>query len=616
MTGDNNMEANISIDTSKPVIRSRRFATLDFARGVAIFLMIGLHTLSLVLNIDDMLKTLDTRALINLVMLVIIPFYGGLAGFFLLVSSASNMVSMYRDLERGNSIRGIVFKQIFGGVLLLIFAMLCEGLIGYHGAFGNFFLHLDNPASYFQYNQLLNFEHWEGGFTYNWQTLLFRWNHFETIHTIAWCIILNGMVQGILSLKKNWQNRRQMMISYAILAVVVVGLTQPIWDLVNLYGPGYPFGIIPETGNVLFTPVIGEDKWWRIIAAPFLSAVAAPMEPLFPYLAISFIGSIIGIEISRPKEEINKKFPRNMFIIGSIMFVSGLIGVAVIIIGIMSNASLGFDTAVNIYKLLSYHRHYSPHYQSYIPEFSWVPQFLIVNGFAIMLVMLLFRLIEYRGRSKAFSDKTKFVRRFGTVAFSNYNNQWIYFLMFYLLSYAIYFTPYAKFYWAGTLLVIIVVLAIYTLLLIGWEKIKYIGSLEWFIRTINNNLVPARKQRFDSTVKWWQKGQIDVEGAFYNPEWIDLVDPVEEKEKNEEQFIEEKYESRLALTLSLVGLFTIILNAASIFALFASLRARKLEGKNKKNTRAFIISIVGCVFFAAFYIACFSIKIGLLGIEF
>ncbi|NHJ31691.1 MAG: hypothetical protein FK732_02405 [Asgard group archaeon] len=613
------MEATISLDTSKPVRRSRRFATLDFARGAAIFLMIGLHTLSLVLNINEMLDAgLEQRALINLVMLMLLPFYGGLAGFFLLVSSASNMVSMYRDLDKGSSVRSIVFKQIFGGVLLLIFAMLCESLIGYHGAFGEFFKYLDDPSIFFQYDPLLNYEHWLSPtpIYYNWQVLLYRFNHFETIHTIAWCIILNGLVQGALSLKEGWKDRRRMIIAYVVLAVVVVALTQPIWDIISLYGPdaaGYPFGFT-EAGNRMFTPVLGEDKWWRFIAAPFLSALAAPMEPIFPYLAISFIGSIIGIVITRPKEEINKKFPRNMFLVGAIMFVSGLIGVAVVILGVMNTQ--GFGRAIDIYVLLPYHRNYSPDFQNYIPPFSWLAQFLLVNGFALMLVMLLFRLIEFRGRSKAFSDKTKVVRRFGTVAFSNYNNQAIYYVIFFFLSWIIKPAPYDKFFWPGTVLTVAVALGVYTLLLYGWEKIKYTGSIEWIIRTINNNLIPLRRQRFDPSVKWWQKGQVDVEGAFYNPEWIDLVDPDEEKEKNKEEFLEEKYESRLALRLSLIGLFTILLNAASIFGLFASLRARKLEGKNKKNTRALIISIVGCVLFAAFYIVCFSLKISALGISF
>ena len=607
------MDATAIIDgVEKPVQRSRRFATLDFARGLAIFLMIGLHTISLVLNIPDLLADIDSLPYINLVALIIIPFYGGIAGFFLIISSASNMVSMYRDLEKGNSIKGMVLKQIVGGILLLIFAMLVEGLIGYHGAFGNFFRFLDNSAGYFPYDPNLNFEHWGETLNYNWQTLLFRWNHFETIHTIAWCLIINGSIQGLLSLKKNWQNRKQMIISYAFLAVAVVALTQPVWSLVKIIVPGYPFGIIPETGNVMFTPVIGEDSWWRIITAPFLSAVAAPMEPLFPYLAISFVGSIIGIVITKPKDEISKKFPRRMFLVGTTMFVAGMIGVVVIIMGIMD--ATDFDTAIHIYQYISYHRHWSPDYMGVIPMFAWVAQFLAVNGYSIMLVMLLFRLIEFRGRSKKFSDRTRFIRRFGTIAFTNYSNQFIYYITFFFLSWAIFFTPYAKFYWAGTFLVIIVTLLVYYLILIGWEKIKYIGSLEWLIRTIANSIVPVRRKRMDKNLKRWQRGQIDVDGTFYNPEWIDLVNPEEEKEKNEEKFLAEKSESKLALVLSIVGLVTIIFNAISIFGLIVTIRARKMDGKNKHNLAALIISIIGCVAFAAFYIASFIVKIGSLGL--
>ncbi|MCF2144521.1 MAG: heparan-alpha-glucosaminide N-acetyltransferase domain-containing protein [Candidatus Heimdallarchaeota archaeon] len=607
-----NLNATPRMLISQPVKKVKRFATLDFARGIAIFLMIALHTLSLVLNIPDLLAVIDNLAVINLVALIILPFYGGLAGFFLLVSAASNMVSMYRDLEKGRSIKSIVVKQIVGGVLLLVFAMLCEGLIGYHGAFGNFFKYLNDPSKYFEYNPLFNYEHWEDSLNYNWQVLLYRWNHFETIHTIAWCLILNGVTQGLLSLKKRWQNRRQMIISYALLAVAVVLLTQPVWELVKLIMPGYPFGLIPETGNALFTPLIGQDSWWRILLAPILTPLAAPMEPIFPYLAVSFLGSIIGIAITRPREEINKKFPRNMFLTGLAMFIVGVIGVVAVIIRIITVED--FDTAIMIYQFIPYHRHWTPDFKSYIPLFSWVWQFLSVNGFALMLIMILFRLVEYRGKSKAFSDRTRFIRRFGTVAFSNYNNQWLYYIMFYLMSLLIYATPYAKLYWAGTFLTIFLTLLLFHLLLLGWERIGYIGSLEWFIRTFTNNVIPARRERFDPSVKWWQKGMINVPGAFYEPEWLDLVDPEAEKEADPEIFQAEQRDSKLALTLAIVGMASIIFNIASIFGLFVALNARKLEGKNKRNTAALILSIIGCVLFAAFIIVLSIVKISSLGL--
>jgi hypothetical protein len=252
--------------------------------------------------------------------------------------------------------------------------------------------------------------------------------------------------------------------------------------------------------------------------------------------------------------------------------------------------------------------------------FAWLAQFLCLTGYSVMLIMFLFRLIEFRGRSKAFSDKTKFVRRFGTVAFSNYNNQWIYYIMFFLMSLAIKQVAYEKLFWAGTFLTIFVTLLIYYLLLLGWEKIKYIGSLEWFIRTFNNNVIPVRRKKFDPSVKWWQRGQIDVERIFYHPEWIDLNNPVEvnETEENNEAIIEqqssEERESKFALILSIVGLVTIIFNAVSIFGLFVSLNARKTDGINKRNKAALIMSIIGCVLFTGFYVFCLSVKVGTLGI--
>ncbi|NHJ87881.1 MAG: hypothetical protein FK734_20630 [Asgard group archaeon] len=608
------MSVNATLNsTSTPVKSSGRFATLDLSRGLAIFLMIGLHTLSYALNINDLLADIENLPLVNLIALVILPFYGGLAGFFLLVSATSNTVSIYKNLEKGNSIRSIVAKQVIGGFLLLIFAMLCEALIGYHGAFGNFFKYLNDPAAYFDYNPLLNWEHWgESGFNYNWQTLLYRWNHFETIHTIAWCVIINGCVQGLLSLKNNWQNRKRMIIAYAILAVAVVALTLPVWELVKLMVPGYPFTPIPGTGDAPFTPVIGVDSWWRIVTAPFLSPLAAPMEPIFPYLAISFFGSIIGIVITKPREKISKHFPKTMLLIGLVMFLAGTTGVVIIMINVMN--AQGFEAAAGLYQLLPYHRHYSPDYDSAFPLFAWLAQFLCVNGFAIMLIMFLFRMIEFRGKSKLVAERTKIIRRFGTVAFSNYNNQYIYFALFAFISFILKGAAYTKLFWGGTFLTIGVALGVYILLLYFWEKVKYTGSLEWLLRTFNNNVIPVNRKRFDESTKWWQRGQIDTDKQFYNAQWIDLVEPLEQKEQNEEQFLVEQKESKLALILSIIGSVTIIFNIISIFGLFASINARKIEGKNKRNKAAFILSIIGCVLFVAFYVVCFTVKIGVLGI--
>lgn len=582
------------MNTTDTIIRTsverkhKRYISLDFARGIAIFIMLFLHIVQRTLDIEGLMadEVIATKAIINLVALILIPFFGGLAGFFLIISAASNMVSMYKHLRNGKSVKSLVIKQIIGGLLLLVFAMLCEGLIGYQGLVGAFFRSLDNPAAT------------------NWEVLLWRWNFFETIHTIAWCLIINGIVQGLLSLKGNWQNTKRLIISYVILAVVVVGLTQPIWMLVGLIVPGYPFGTYAGNEHVIFMPWIGTESFWQIFRTPFLGVLASPMEPLFPYLAVSFIGSIIGIVLSKPKEEISKKFPRNTFLVGIGMFVAGLIGIFFVILQVMSTQ--GIDGVLEIYMDFPNHRAWSPNKFAFIPMFAWLGQFLAVTGFSLILVILLFRLIEFRGKSEAFANRTKIIRRFGTVAFTNYNNQWIFFFVFFLTSLLFTGTAYQKFGWGGTFTTIIVTYSIYSLILFGWEKINYIGSLEWIIRSITNNVVPTRRQSFDPSVKWWQRGQVDVKNTFYNASWINLVEISGEPKEIEE--------SRLALRLSLIGFCSILFIVLNIISLFITINARKVDGKNRHNTAALIISILGITVIVAFIVVGSILPIGVLGI--
>jgi len=51
------------------------------------------------------------------------PISRGLAGFFLLVSAASNMISMYRRLENGQPTNTLIMQQVIGGALLVLFAI-------------------------------------------------------------------------------------------------------------------------------------------------------------------------------------------------------------------------------------------------------------------------------------------------------------------------------------------------------------------------------------------------------------------------------------------------------------------------------------------------------------
>jgi uncharacterized membrane protein len=95
--------------------KMKRFASIDFLRGLAIFIMLILHMIGDYLDIDTLLADINNLPLMNIVALIILPFLGGLAGLFLIASSISNMVSMQKNLKRGKTVGSIVIKQIIGG---------------------------------------------------------------------------------------------------------------------------------------------------------------------------------------------------------------------------------------------------------------------------------------------------------------------------------------------------------------------------------------------------------------------------------------------------------------------------------------------------------------------
>ena len=112
----------------------RRFSSIDFLRGTAIVLMLFLHSFMLVLDYG-IIDNINNLPLITMVTLLLFPYMGAMAGFFLLVSSIGNMISMQRHLQKGKSVKSLAIRQIMGGIILLIFAVLTEAWIGYHWAF-------------------------------------------------------------------------------------------------------------------------------------------------------------------------------------------------------------------------------------------------------------------------------------------------------------------------------------------------------------------------------------------------------------------------------------------------------------------------------------------------
>lgn len=564
----------------------KRFASIDFLRGLAIFMMLILHMVSHTLNVDALTADLSKVKFLEFIFMIILPFGGGLAGFFLMVSAMGNTVSMEHELARNTPGHVVAMRQVMGGVILLFFAMLVESFIGYHGDVGEnihtALIAASDPNM--------------GPATWTWDRILWRFNHMETIHTIAWCIILNGLIHGFLSSKEKYRDKTKLIRTYIILAAVVLILTPVIWGLVEVISPGFP----AHLGDYdISYPRIGEASFGRILLVFILEPLAGFPEPVFPYLAASFIGTILGIFLTMPKEDRKvKPFTKTTLTAGVVMYLIGLAGVIANVVYLVVNK--GFDAGLDTYLHIWDHRGWTPQFRG-TPWLGWYFQFMLLNGFGILLIMSMVRMVEMRGKAKAFGDKSTFIRRFGFVAFTNYTIQFMYYVAAFISIDWIFGKVYANNvgFWGETIVTVILGITILALINLLWEKIRYAGSLEWMVKQMNYALNPVRRRTLkEKGVKWYQAGLLNVKDSFYHADWQNIVETDEVDHTAAEDSI-------LARKLAQVGF---VFPIFSFVGFFMAKKARSTEGESKENQKARVWSTVSLVFFFVWLIAFFILS--------
>ena len=553
--------------------RTKRFASIDFLRGSAIWMMIVLHIPMAVYNLSWVYTSMEKAPIILILMLVVILYLGSWCGFFLMISSIGNMISMQNSLNKGKTVRNLVMKQVLGGILLLISAWIIESTTGYTGYIGHLLEGYDNI-----------------------NIMLARGFQMETIHAIAWAVIINGIIQGFLSINGGYQKPKRNMIIYGILAIIVIMITPIMWNLADKIIPGYPYAFYdwsgcssigyPDYPCYLYRmqyPVFGKSTFWDYLLRFILSPIAGHPEPLFPFLAVSFIGSIVGIWLTSEKP--SKKFLKNGIIISAILEVLGLIGLIIMFINGSQDFNSFIDGTWNIHALS-----------------AWFPYFILFTSNQLLSILLIIRLVEFRGISKSFAEKTKHFRRFGFIALTVYNYQYLSLVPRYLLSIlpnidAV--TPNNL----NLLLTFVVLLSVFLLweiILRLWEKIDYIGSFEWFISEASDLILPKsniQKEKSEKEQnrkkKWWKSQRLNVKKQFYDVDWINL------------NFYNSNDDSKLALNISLLGL---LIFPFSIVGLKLAKTSQKNEGINNYNKSAKIISICGISLFVIITIALSLIK--------
>lgn len=539
-------------------VRATRYASVDLLRGASILVMLVLHAIMDTLDVERYLASLESGAIINILALIVLPIFGGLAGLFLLTSAIGNMLGMTRNLEAGHSPSAVMWKQVLGGLLIVIFAMFCEAVLGYHGALGQIFLNLNDVRNT------------------DFLPMYYRALNIETLHAIGYAEILNGITHGILARRFDAVNNTAKIIRiYWLLAVGVLAVTPVVWFLSSWLIPGYPFATNPATGLPIFLPVIGSSSWTDLVLYCLVNPFAAPVEPILPYLATSYVGSIIGLQMARPQQQFDPGFVRRYARVGFACLAIGLAGLTLLLINVFRTD--GLEKMIAVYRMIYDHRYYTS--QHGMPS-GWFWQYLLLSGLTLLLAMLVIRLTEYRGKAAQVARRWEWVRRFGFIAFTIYTIQWVYFLMHYLVSLSLGYEPYARLTWGGTWMVVVLSLVALHLLMRVWERFGYIGSIEWAIVSLTNLLSPIKKQvsQLDQAPRWYQRGSLNVQGVFYGPTW-----------KNLDSANSMANERQLIWQMSIIGLFVLPLSLIA----YRLIRSFSKEHPKEKIAAPKLLSIIG-----------------------
>ena len=325
-----------------------RIATLDFTRGLAIFLMTFFHGFNHVF--DPSWFTSDPSAIFDLINPIAIAPIGFLVylgtwnSFFLLVSITVNTLGMVKSAQKGANLEKILLRRIITGLFLFIADYIIEALL-YYGYFGN---GIKNGA---------------------WSAVSRFWLHFfgiRTLQIIAWSIIITSVINYFLLRKNGHQKYGRNMFVFGILALSVLVSTHFVqnavdnmpWELpVDYSGGGWP-DIGVQEYNASF-------KTWIFVQ------IAGGLEPFFPYLCTAFVGVMIGFTVclAKPPKYITPIF-------GSTGLLMMILGAVLIALGY----PMVFDTR------------------------SSLPVFLLQLGGQMGLLMLFFRRVEFKGRGKVFAD--------------------------------------------------------------------------------------------------------------------------------------------------------------------------------------------------------------------
>ena len=456
--------------------RMRRIASIDFLRGLAIWMMVFLHVFNHKYNYDWVFEAgIENIFQITnpffAIFVLFSGFFGNWVGIFILVSGIVNTVSFVKRVSRGDTTSKVFLKQILTGIGILIAGFISESL-GYYGYFG----------SIIKTGQPFSAATWT-----NPSIVSNIWNrifHMEALQIIGYAMIITAVLLFFLNRNEGYKKTKRNLFIVLGITVVFAVATPFIWYASEQIGWTIPaIAYLPGNEYHLLWPSIMIQAENASIGTYLMMVLSGDYYPLFPFLITSLVGVGFGIVLSMEKPP--KRLP-----------LWGLL--TTIIIG-----ALGGITATFMPFDINFER----------PTF---PFYLILLATQVGLVTLLLWLVEYRGKSQVFGNNivVKYFRIWGAISLSIFVLQ-----IYHLVPYAIFNPAFPSVdvlggqfgqggeYWG--LLIAFVTVLFFDLIVWIWARFNFVFSFEWMI------------QRLSSLTTKEKPNKLNFKKLLHEIDWID-----------------------------------------------------------------------------------------------
>ncbi|MHA1685644.1 MAG: hypothetical protein ACTSYD_04455 [Candidatus Heimdallarchaeaceae archaeon] len=445
----------------------QRIVSLDFLRGLAIFLMVFVHSIYRSYDYGWIMQNPEAIKDIPWFMypfLVIIGYFGMWISFFILLSAITNTYSMLKKAKRGQEVHTLLVRQVVTGLLIVLVGKIKQMIIGYDGYIG----------------EVVRYGDWSN--TYPFRR---AWFESQALDVIGYSIVIISIINYLLIRFNILRHLKRSIIIYSVLAVISIVVTPYLMNYAQSLQWRYPdpTKIWEVNNNATFTgwPDIHVATANPSFRTFMLVILVGKFDPLLPYLFVAFVGAIIGLCLVQ--DELPQRFRFWGFTSSIIILIMGL---TLIILNIWT------DLPAHIFR--------KP------PD---VPIFLILAAGEIAAVFGMFSLVECKGKAQKFGQNkiVKIFRKWGMLSLTLFVLELFETLskgLLTVLTWPLFHADFIKentfsgidgFY--GTLLVAFFVLLCFYALVELWSRVNFFLSFEWLIVEIQGLITKQKSAKIN-----------------------------------------------------------------------------------------------------------------------